>query len=135
MSLLQINLRPTDRQLRQFGLACLVALPAIGWIWGCSGSKITTLAMIGMLPAIAGLIAPRILKPVFVFLILVASPIGMIMGELAMLAIFFGMVLPIGLLLRIFQRAPLELDLDRDRESYWENKERSEDAATYYRQS
>ncbi len=91
--------------------------------------------MIGMLPAFAGLIAPRILKPVFVFLILVASPIGMIMGELAMLAIFFGMVLPIGLLLRSFQRAPLELDLDRDRESYWENKERSEDAATYYRQS
>ena len=34
MKLIEINWQPTDRQLRQFGVICLVALPALGWLWG-----------------------------------------------------------------------------------------------------
>ncbi|MDA9858433.1 hypothetical protein N9D23_09945 [Rubripirellula sp.] len=135
MSLIQVNLCPTDRQLRQFGLACLVALPAIGWIVGLGGPKVITLAIIGILLLIAGLIAPRMLKPFFLLLTLVASPIGMILGELSMLAIYFAIVFPIGLLLRMLHRVPLELNLDRDQKSYWTSKERAKGVTTYYRQS
>ena len=135
MSILQINLAPTDRQLRQFGVACFVALPAIGWLWGVGGSAMTALAVTGLLLAIAGLLFPRLLKPVFLLLTLVAAPVGMVMGELAMLVIYFGIALPIGLTLRMLRRVPLQLELDRERETYWEKKERSKDVANYYRQS
>ena len=33
MKLVEINWNPTDRQLRQFGMIALVALPALGWLW------------------------------------------------------------------------------------------------------
>ncbi|MGB0599804.1 MAG: hypothetical protein ACPGLY_24230 [Rubripirellula sp.] len=135
MSVIQVNLCPTDRQLRQFGLACLVALPAIGWGLSLSGTKVMTLAMIGILLLIIGLIAPRMLKPVFLLLSLVASPIGMILGELSMLVIYFAIVFPIGLLLRMLHRVPLELNFDRDQESYWTSKECAKDVTNYYRQS
>lgn len=131
----QVNWCPTDPQLRQFGLACVVALPAIAWGLGLSGPKVITLVMIGMLLSVAGLVVPRMLKPLFLLLSLVASPIGMILGELSMLVIYFAIVFPIGLLLRMLHRVPLELNLDRDRKSYWTSKECAKDVTTYYRQS
>lgn len=135
MSVIQINLCPTDRQLRQFGLACLVALPVIGWMLGLRGPQGMALAMIAILLWIVGLIAPRMLKPFFLLLSLVASPIGMILGELSMLVIYFAIVFPIGLLLRMLHRVPLELNLNRDQKSYWTSKECAKDVTTYYRQS
>ena len=135
MKLIEFNWQPTDRQLRQFGVICLVALPAVGWLWGGGTATVALLGVIGLLLAITGMVLPTVLKPVFLALTIVATPIGMVIGELAMLMIFFGVFLPFGLVFRFVQRDALQLRLDRNRDSYWEAKKQPANTASYYRQS
>ena len=135
MKLIEINWQPTDRQLRQFGVICLFALPAIGWIWRGGSTTVALLAVIGLLFAATGMVLPSVLKPVFLALTIVATPIGMVIGELAMLLIYFAVFLPIGFVFRIAQRDALRLGLVPGSKSYWEAKRKPRDIASYYRQS
>ena len=96
---------------------------------------IATLGLIGLLLAIAGMVVPKALKPVFIALSIVATPIGMVIGELAMLIIYFCVFLPFALAFRIAKRDSLQLRLDQDKDSYWEPKKQPINIASYYRQS
>ena len=135
MKLIEFNWNPTDRQLRQFGVICLFALPALTWLWGGGTTIVISLAVVGLFLAAAGLAAPSVLKPVFLALTIVTIPIGMVVGELAMRAIYFGVFLPFGLGFRIAKRDSLQLRLDQDKDSYWETKKQPSNIASYYRQS
>ena len=136
MKLVEMNWNPTDRQLRQFGMISLVALPLLGAFWGWGNvSVIAVTAAIGAVLAIVGWVYPRGLKPVFVGLTLVTIPIGMVVGELAMAVVFFGLIVPIGLVFRLIGRDSLQRKLDRQADSYWQPKKQPRDAAAYLRQS
>ena len=135
MKLIEFNWTPTDRQLRQFGVICLFALPALSWLWGGGTTIVVSLAVVGLFLAVAGLAAPAVLKPVFLAFTIVTIPSGMVMGELAMRAIYFGVFLPLGLSLRIAKRDSLQLRLDQNKDSYWETKKQPSNIASYYRQS
>ena len=135
MKLIECNWEPSNRQLRQFGIVCLFALPLVGWLWGGGGEVVRLLAMVGLLLAIAGFACPRTLKPVFIALTIVATPIGMVIGELAMLLVYFGVFLPIGLVFRAMNRDALQLKFDSRARTYWQAKKPPGGAADYYRQS
>ena len=135
MKLVEINWKPTDRQLRQFGAICLVALPVIGWFWSANITAIGILAGVGLLLAVGGWIWPQILKPIFLGLSLVATPIGMVVGELAMLFIYYAVFLPFGLVFRAIDRDALQMRVQRGSKTYWQPKKQATSAASYYRQS
>ena len=135
MKLVEINWHPTERQLRQFGLICLFALPGVGWIWGASSLVIGILAVVGLLLAGIGSFFPVGLKPLFLALTIVTTPIGMVVGELAMLLIYFGVLMPLGLFFRLIKRDALQRKINRDAETYWEKKKQPTSIASYYRQS
>ena len=42
-----MNWNPTDRQLRQFGLTALAALPALAWLWRGGPTTILIAAAVG----------------------------------------------------------------------------------------
>ncbi len=135
MKLLEFNFHPTDRQLRQFGVISLFAVPLIGWLWGAGGSVLAGLALAGIAIAAAGFLLPKLILPIFVALMIVATPIGLVVGELAMILIFFGMFFPLGLFFRLIGRDALALKIDRDASSYWSAKKQPQSVASYYRQS
>ena len=136
MKLVEMNWEPTDRQLKQFGVIALVALPALAWFW--SGGNLTAVSIsggVGALLAGLGLLVPRSLKPIFVGLCVLCIPIGIVVGELAMLVIYFGLFLPMAILFRIISRDRLKRRFDRQAETYWEPKRQPSGPASYYRQS
>lgn len=135
MKFVEINWNPSDRQLRQFGAISAVALPAIAWFWGGGQAIIMAGAVIGLAMAVTGWFRPRSIKLIFVGLTIVAIPIGIVVGELAMLAIYFLVFLPIGLAFRIVGRDNLQLRTDRTAITYWQSKKQPAGAASYYRQS
>ncbi len=135
MKLVEINWNPTDRQLRQFGAISALVLPGIARFWGGSRALVIGLAAIGIAMAVVGWFWPRGLKPLFVGLTIVAIPIGMIVGELALLAIYFFVFLPIGLAFRFAGRDSLLLKRDRNATTHWQPKPQPVDVASYYRQS
>jgi len=135
MNLVQINWQPATRQLRQFGIISLFALPGIGWIWGSSPTGIAVLSVSGALLATIGMAFPSALKPLFLALTLAATPIGIVTGELAMLCIYFGLFMPLGLIFRMYRRDALERGLAPNEQSYWVKKKQPRNTASYYRQS
>ena len=134
MKLVEINWSPTDRQLRQFGALAAVFLPGLTWLWGGSRTTIGWLLALGLAAAAVGWIRPRTLKPVFVGMTLAAIPIGVVVGELAMLAIYFAVFLPIGLVFRLMGRDNLRLKRERNATTYWLSKRQSAGVGSYYRQ-
>ena len=135
MSLIDTNWNPTHRQLRQFGVICLCALPLLGWLWLGMHQAVGWLAAIGLAIAAVGFVFPPAVKPIFIGLMIVATPIGMVIGEFVLLVTFFGLFLPIGLIFRLLKRDALELKLDRQAKTYWQAKKQPTNVASYYRQS
>jgi hypothetical protein len=137
MKLVHINWNPTDRQLRQFGLISLFALPLLGLLWRANPTLLGLLTLAGAVLWALSMLRPRVVKPVFLALSIAAIPIGMVVGELAMLVIYFGVFLPIGLLFRLLGRDSLQLG-DQRRTAvagYWQPKAQPRGPASYYRQS
>ena len=135
MKLIEFNWQPTDRQLRQFGAISLVALPLVGWLWGVSTVAIAVLASVGLLIAALGYVIPKSIQPLFVFLMAIATPIGMVIGELAMIMIYFGMFVPLAVCFRLIGRDVLDRKIDRAAKTYWQPKKQPQSVASYYRQS
>jgi hypothetical protein len=135
MRLVDVNFHPSNRQLRQFGLIALPALPLLGWFWGGGSLQVlSATAVAGAALAALGLVCPRAILPVFLLLSLVTIPLGMILGELALLLLFYGLVVPLGLVSRLIGRDPLQRRLDRQASTYWQRKEQPSGPASYLRQ-
>ena len=134
MSLVEINWKPTDRQLRQFGIICFGALPFLSWLWGGNLSTVGWFAAVGFALALTGWVLPRALKYVFIALIVVTIPIGLVVGELAMLIIFLFVFLPIGVIFKLAKRDGLQLKLDRSATTYWQVKKQPRNVSSYYHQ-
>ena len=140
MKLVEMNWNPGDRQLRQFGATALVVLPVLGWLWGGESATavnptvLAVTASIGAVAAVAGWFWPRSLKHVFLGLTLITIPIGMVIGEVAMALIYYGMFVPLGLVFRCIGRDVLQLKYDRQATTYWQPRKQSTDDASYLRQ-
>jgi hypothetical protein len=134
MKLVEMNWSPSSRELRQFGLIALVAFPFLGWLWGAGPVLLTILAIAGCILALIGLAIPSALKPIYLALCLITLPIGMIVGEVMMAVMFYGVFLPIGLVFRLLGRDALELRLDRQAQTYWAPKKKALSAESYFQQ-
>ncbi len=135
MALIEINWNPPSRQLRQFGSLCLVSFPLLGWMWTGNLTVITALACVGLLIASIAYVYPKGISPLFVGLMLITAPIGLVVGEVAMFLIYMTVFLPIGMLFRIASRDRLRLKIDRQATSYWQLKRQPKSVGSYYRQS
>ena len=134
VKLVEMNWSPSAQQLRQFGCVCLFALPLLGWIWSGNPQTIVWLLIVGLGLAVTGFLMPKALKPVFVGLMLIALPIGMVVTECLLLLIYFGLFLPIGLCFKIAKRDALKRSFEKSKKSYWEEKKMPKGATSYYRQ-
>ena len=134
MSLIKANWDPTPRQLRQFGCITFLALPLILWIWGAGGSSIAVAALVGAAVACVGVVRPRSIRPLFVALMFVTIPIGIVVSEILLALIYFGVFLPLGVMMRLVKGDHMGLTIDRNATTYWHNKQAPKGPASYYRQ-
>lgn len=135
MALVQMHWQPTDRQLRQFAVSCLVALPVLSWL-GSGGNPaiLGGAAAIGAAITALGWFRPRWLVPLFIGLSLAVLPIGWLISELLLLLLFYGLFWPIGFMRRRLLGDPLQRRADREAASYWQAKAQPADPASYFRQ-
>ena len=89
----------------------------------------------GLVLALVGVVAPKAIKPVFLALTVVTTPIGMVLGKVVMLLVYMGVFLPIGIIFRLTRRDALQLKLDRQARTYWQPKQQPRDVSSYFRQS
>jgi hypothetical protein len=145
MALIDANWNPSERQLKQFGWALFPLLPFLGWTFlGFRAlenwSPLNELAMgglvlAGLALAVVATVRPSVVRPLFIAVSLVTFPIGLVVGELALLIIYLGVFLPVGLMFRIMRRDVLARHSGRDRATtYWTPKRPPNSIEQYFHQ-
>jgi hypothetical protein len=136
MALLDVNWNPGRHELKQFALLWIGFFGLIGAY--CLGGK-DSLPAAAALWAVAaaglvGYLRPGFLWPVYILWMVLAFPIGWTMSHLLLLTVYYLVVTPIGLLMRLFGYDPLQRRFDRSAKSYWVPHDPGADAARYFKQ-
>lgn len=136
--MLKLDLDPPASQLRQFGWFSLFGFPAIGWLvfhlWhGSSTTVAWWLTAIGVVVFAASLVSTKLVKPVFVGLMLIAVPIGIVLSTVVLALVYYGLFTPVGFLFRLTGRDKLHKRFDPTATSYWHVRPESVPASRYLR--
>ena len=147
MGLLDLNLKPRERQLASFGRIGLVAFGLLGgWVWWRHAVGPFDLPEAAVQPTAIGLwiaagvcgvlsfVAPRALTPLFVGLTVLAFPIGLVVSHALMILLYYGMFTPIGVVMRVFGWDAMERKLDPEAKSYWQRRTPHGDVTRYFKQ-
>jgi hypothetical protein len=122
MPLLELNVEPSNKDLRWFA--------GLWWplICGLAGAVLTrkfqmppaalVVWIAGGILAIAGLMAPRAIRPLHNGLLRLTYPIGFVLSYVLLSAVYFLVFTPIGLLVRLFYD-PMSRRFERPAASYW----------------
>ncbi|MBI5723973.1 MAG: hypothetical protein HZA50_08455 [Planctomycetes bacterium] len=94
--------------------------------WGALGVG-AALGLTGLAVVAAG-------RAIYLGLMYLTWPIGWVVSHLMLAAVFFLIVTPIGLVLRLCRYDPMGRRLDRSAGSYWHARPPARDAASYFKQ-
>jgi hypothetical protein len=142
---LLLNREVTGRE-RVWGLAFPVGLVAF-WMAGRAvgagageGSQAPLVlwaagGLVGIVGAVVVLGSRRRGIAIYRAWMLAAMPIGWVLSHALLAAVFYGVVLPVGLAMRLAGRDPMTRRLDRAAASYWVGHERVGESKRYFKQS
>ena len=146
MSMIEIDFRPDEKTLRQFGWIALGGfglLATLSWFellvfsFGLGAARLPVtagFAAVGCLAALFSLVAPKANRPIYVTLAVIALPIGFVLSYVIMGALFYGMLAPVGLFFRVTGRDPLRRRFEPESESYWTESRPPRPKEAYFRQ-
>jgi hypothetical protein len=133
-----LPLNPSKRMLRQFAALWLAVFAGLA-AWHAQVDERVTIAGVFAILAVTigplGLIAPVLIRPVFVAWTVLAFPIGWTVSRLVLLLLFGAIVTPLALIFRLRGRDPLQIERRSDATTYWVRKPAPPDLASYFRQS
>ena len=144
--MIDLDLSPDARKLRQFGwialagfglLALLAWSEALVFAFGLGGARVgvaASLVAIGVLSGLFSLLAPRANLPLYVGITLLAFPIGFVLSYVILGTLFYLVITPVGLLVRLAGRDPMGRRFERDASSYWVDARPARSKESYFKQ-
>jgi len=133
-----LNTNPTGRDLVMFGIVLPVVAVALGLLVAVrfdapSAARIIWIA--GAAVTLAYLAVPTWRRPIFLGWMYATYPIGWLITHLALVIVFFLVIVPFGLVARLLGRDLLSRRVDRSSPTYWTRREPTSDVRRYFRQS
>jgi hypothetical protein len=137
VAVIEINRNPTRRQLNQFGLIWLAFVNVFGALaWVKDHHQLAVeLWVVAVVVPVVGWLAPAFMRVVFVGMSYAAFPIGFVVSHVILAIVYYLVLTPIGLVMRLSGRDPMARRFDPAAQSYWIQRDsgRSE-AGRYFRQ-
>ena len=137
MALLEINRNPSRRDLAWFGAVLLLFFIVVGGVVGRAlGSDVARHVVwgAGAVLALGYYAVPGWRRPMFVGWMYAAHPIGFVVSHLLLGLVYFGVITPIGLLVRAMGHDPMTRRFDRSATTYWVERQQVSDVKRYFRQ-
>jgi len=115
-----LYIKSDKKALREFGLTVGFILVILGVImfWRAKSAYIYIL-FIGIALIAAGLYIPFLLKPVQKIWMAFAALLGFVTSRIVLFIVFYLLVTPIGIFLRLTGKDILDQGIDKARPSYW----------------
>jgi hypothetical protein len=134
--MLKLDFNPPVHVLTQFGYIAVAGFTLIGAIatqkFGAPPAVgYVCLALAAFSGFCAAFEATRFIRPLFVALMIIAFPIGMVVSLVLLGTIYYGMFTPVGVVFRIMGKDPLERRVDRSAKSYWIRRATQRTPASY----
>ena len=138
MPVTEFNRAPSDRELRWFGLIVLALFALLGsiahWQFQAAGGArmlwVTGLVLVAVYYAV-----PPLRLAVYLVWMNAVAPIGWLVSHAVLALIYFGVLTPIGLVMRAFRRDELRLRSDEIADTYWRERDPATSSDSYFRQS
>src|SRR5438105_693298 len=135
--MIEINKNPSARELRQFGgiwfpLTCAI-MGAGAYSKGHHLAGIIIWS-IGLTTGALSVASPAALKPLYLGLMYVTFPIGFVVTHLLLGVLYYLVITPLGLVMRMMRRDAMTRRLDPAAASYWMAREPATGNERYFRQ-
>jgi len=153
MSAIDIDWKPDSKKLKEFGWVSAIGfsvigflvLPTVSWLHKRGGEEAYAwmdfnwtisliLLAVGVLIWILSLISTKAVKPIYLFWMAVAFPIGWVISHIILGAIYFLLFTPIALVFKLMGRDALSREIDKEAETYWVTRDGKAEASRYARQ-
>jgi hypothetical protein len=128
---------PKAKVLRQFaGLWLVFFVGGAAWrAWhGNTGLRTDVFAVVGLVVGTVGLWRPAAVRWLYTGCMIATFPIGVVVSQVMVAVIFYGVITPVGLVFRAVGRDPLTVR-PVVKASYWTAKPRAQGPSDYLRQS
>lgn len=141
--MIQFEWNPETGKLRQFGWIALAGFGVIGLLLahrlGCFGGRgswawPTVIWGFAVVCPMLGYVSPQLLRVIYVAMMAIALPIGIVVSTTLLICLFFLMFVPLALWFRLLRRDELKLRWNEQASSYWIPIEGQRSPASYYRQ-
>lgn len=144
--MVEIDFHPDDRTLRQFGWIALGGfglLSGLAWFEramfasGLGEARVPVagaLLAIGVIAALVGTVRPQGNRFLFVGLALLAFPIGFVLSYVILTTLFFVVIAPVGIFMRLTGHDPMHRSFDPQADSYWKPSEPMPPSERYFKQ-
>jgi hypothetical protein len=127
------NIKESKKDLRRFGLTVGIVLLAIASLLYWKGKEnYTAFGIIGGFLVVVSILFPIILRPLNKIWMTLAILMGWIMTRVILIVIFFIVLTPLGLIARLIGKDFLDLKIDKEKNSYWEVRDKKGEAAVDY---
>ncbi len=137
MNLIRIDRSPSPRKLKLFGTLWLLALGILGAIVLNKTDSLPASAAVwttALLLAAACRIVPGLTRILYLGVIYATLPIALVVSPVVLAVVYYLVLTPTGLLMRLFGYDPMNRHFDPEADTYWLPHEQDEDVSRYFRQ-
>ena len=114
------NIKSEKSDIRNFGITLGIILLLIsGFLFWKEKESYQIFSGIGITLSLIAIAIPSVLKPVYWMWMIFCIILGWFMTRVILSLLFYIIITPIGLTLRLFGKQFLELRWDKSKESYW----------------
>jgi hypothetical protein len=135
--MIEMSRKPTTQELRWFGLIMLVFFCAVAAVvYFKLGARVAAFGLIGagaLLALLFYAVGP-LRVPMYLAWMRIFFPLGWIVSHAIVAVIYYLIVTPIGLIMRVVGRDPMRRRFDRSAKSYWVATRRDGNLSQYFRQ-
>jgi hypothetical protein len=138
MAIIDVNWNPNRKDLRVFGIGALVATSILSALFhfrkGLPLKYAAAIVAFGLIIFISTLILPKLARIIYVVMVALAFPIGMVLSFVLMALFYYLILTPIGLVFRLMGRDLLDLKYKKTAESYWVKRRPPQNLKRYFHQ-
>lgn len=145
--MIKLDLNPARELLVSFGRISVVGFPLVGFVLSLSLREAESewwtafqhpvflwLLGVGIVTFVLSFVQAALIRPIYIALMIIAVPIGFVVSNVVIGAIYYLMITPLGLVFRLFGRDPLNKKPDPSVKSYWHVRDGAPDPASYLKQ-
>jgi len=136
--MIDVNLNPSRNELRLFAVLQILFFGLISFMLWRKGtiSPETVWVIVGLsgVLGVAGFVGPKLIRPVYVVWMLAVLPIGWTVSHLVIVIIFYLVITPVALIMKLCGRDPMQRKFDPAAKTYWQPRSTEADTKRYFRQ-